>query len=209
MLNMDSIKKIGIMGGTFDPIHNAHLALAEAAYEQLSLDCVMFIPACQPPHKIKAGVSPADIRAQMVKSAIKDNPHFTFSDIELNRTGNSYTADTLTELHEQIPDAKLYFILGADSLFAIDSWSRPDEIMAKSTLAAAVRDNKSEEEMKEQINYLKKRYNADIRLLSFPDLDISSHELRHIRSENRSVRYLVPEEVNDYIVKNGLYLKQG
>lgn len=206
---MDSIKKIGIMGGTFDPIHNAHLALAEAAYEQLSLDYVMFIPACQPPHKINAGVSPADIRAQMVKHAIKDNSHFIFSDIELNRTGNSYTTDTLTELHEEIPDAILYFILGADSLFAIDSWYRPDEIMAKSVLVAAVRDNKTEDEMKEQINYLKKRYNADIRLLSFPDLDISSHELRHMRSENRSVRYLVPEEVNNYIVKNGLYLKQG
>ena len=203
---MDSKKKIGIMGGTFDPIHNAHLALAEAAYEQLGLDYVLFIPACQPPHKHKSGVSSADIRTDMVKLAIESNPHFVFSDIELKRTGKSYTVDTLTELHQMNDNAEYYFIMGADSLFAISSWYKPEEIMQKAIIAAGIRDGKTVEEMNTCIDELKERYNADIRFLKFPDLDISSTDLRGIRADGRSIRYLVPEKVNDYIACKGLYL---
>lgn len=203
---MDSKMKIGIMGGTFDPIHNAHLALAEAAYEQLGLDYVLFIPACQPPHKNKSGVSSADIRTDMVKLAIESNPHFVFSDIELKRTGKSYTVDTLTELHQMNDNAEYYFIMGADSLFAISSWYKPEEIMAKAVLTVGMRDNKNAEEMNICYDELKAKYNADIRFLNFPSLDISSTELRRIKSEGRSIRYLLPEKVNDYIVDKGLYL---
>lgn len=202
---MDKKLKIGIMGGTFDPIHNAHLALAEAACEQLKLDYVLFIPACQPPHKENNNVSPADMRSDMVKLAIEDNPHFVFSDIELKRTGKSYTVDTLNELHALNSNAEYYFILGADSLFSINQWCRPEEIMSKSIIAAGVRDGKTAEEMNACINELKSAFNADIRLLKFPDLDIASHDLRNIMAEGRSIRYLVPEKVNDYIIKNHLY----
>ncbi len=203
---MDSKIKIGIMGGTFDPIHNAHLALAEAAYEQLELDYVLFIPACQPPHKNKSGVSSASIRTDMVKLAIESNPHFVFSDIELMRTGKSYTVDTLNELHQMNDNAEYYFIMGADSLFAISSWYKPEEIMQKAIIAAGIRDGKTIDEMNNCIDELKEKYNADIRFLKFPDLDISSTDLRNIRAEGRSIRYLVPEKVNDYLVSKGLYL---
>ncbi len=202
---MDSKMKIGIMGGTFDPIHNAHLALAEAAYEQLKLDYVLFIPACQPPHKNKMNVSSADIRTDMVKLAIESNPHFVFSDIELKRTGKSYTVDTLTELHQMNDNAEYYFIMGADSLFAISSWYKPEEIMKKAILAVGIRDGKTVDEMNSYIDELKEKYNADIRFLKFPDLDISSSELRNIKADERSIRYLVPEKVNDYIIENNLY----
>ncbi|MBQ9885830.1 MAG: nicotinate-nucleotide adenylyltransferase [Lachnospiraceae bacterium] len=204
---MNSKKKIGIMGGTFDPIHNAHLALAQAAYEQLGLDYVLFIPACQPPHKDSVEVSDADTRANMVKLAIADNPNFVFSDIELKRTGNSYTVDTLTQLKELDKDADYYFILGADSLFSIKKWYKPDEIMSKAVLAVGTRNNKTIEEMRACIDDLKATFNADIRLLDFPDLDISSTELRNIRGEGHSIKYLVPENVCDFITDSKLYLK--
>ena len=202
---MNAKLKIGIMGGTFDPVHNAHLALAEAACGQLELDYVLFIPACQPPHKNKNNVSPAKVRSDMVRLAIEDNPHFVFSDIELKRTGSSYTVDTLNELHALNSNAEYYFILGADSLFAISQWYKPAEIMAKSIIAVGIRDGKTAEEMNACIDNLKSEFNADIRFLKFHDLDISSHELRNIRAEGRSIRYLVPEKVNDYIIKNRLY----
>lgn len=202
---MDSTKKIGIMGGTFDPIHNAHLALAEAACEQLELDFVLFIPACQPPHKEKNNVSPADVRSDMVKLAIEDNPRFVFSDIELKRTGKSYTVDTLNELCKSDSNAEYYFILGADSLFAISQWYKPEEIMSKSIIAVGVRDGKTVEEMNACIDKLTEEFNADIRFLKFPDLDISSHDIRNIKAEARSIRYLVPEKVNNYIIKKHLY----
>src|SRR5690554_331928 len=119
------MKKIGILGGTFDPIQNAHLVLAECSYEQFDLDRVWFMPSKNPPHKINKYIESKEHRSNMIKLAIEDNPHFEFSDFELMRQGLTYTTDTLLMLNQEYTDVKFYFIIGEDSLFDLENWKKP------------------------------------------------------------------------------------
>lgn len=202
--------RVGIMGGTFDPIHIGHLILAECAYEQFHLEAVQFLPSGNPPHKADRVDGAADEeRLAMVSLAIRGNPHFSLDAEEMRRTGYSYTSDTLISLRKQHPDTDYYFIIGADSLLSFDSWREPEIICRNCVLLAAVRDQFSISAMEEKMRELRQRYGAEIFLLHTPVIDISSTELRAWRREGRSLRYYVPDAVLDYIARKDIYNGQG
>lgn len=204
---MQNIKhRVGIMGGTFDPIHIGHLMLGECAYEQFQLECVMFLPSGNPPHKRdRTGGASDEHRIEMVRRAIADNPHFVLNTDEMGRTDLTYTKDTLCRLRQEHPDAEFYFIIGGDSLMAFDTWKDPEVICQNCILVAAVRDQLAVETMQHKMQELKERYNAVIYLLQTPDVEISSSSLRRWCREGRSIRYYVPETVREYIAEQGIY----
>ncbi len=201
-----SRRRIGIMGGTFDPIHIGHLMLAECAYEQFRLEKVLFLPSGNPPHKRNRpdGASDED-RLEMVRLAISDNPHFVLDHEEMEREGDTYTYETLEILNRLHPDTDYYFIIGGDSLMAFDTWMHPELIAQRCILVAAVRDQLDQETMKQRMIQLNTKYGADIRLLRTPDLDIASSSIRLWCREERSVRYYVPDPVREYILAHNLY----
>lgn len=198
-------KKTGIMGGTFDPIHMAHLLLAESAREQFHLDQVLFMPSAQPPHKDNQKVTPAKHREAMVRRAIEGNPGFVYSDLELCRRGITYTSDTLKALHEKYPDTEFYFIMGADSLFAVDTWHQPEEIFKRVTVLAGNRLDVPLGRIKKQIRHLEERFKGKICLIEMPDIAVSSSEIRKRYAKGCSIRYYVPETVYQYIDRFQLY----
>ena len=193
------------MGGTFNPIHIGHLIIAERAREQFDLEEVFFMPCGMPYMKDTSELLPSDIRAQMVSLAIEDNPFFTLSTIEIEKEGSTYTYETLEQLRGENPDTEYYFILGADSLWTISDWKEPERIFANCHILAAVRDDKSAQDMKKRINFLKNKFDARISLLKTGLIEVSSSTVRNLVKEGSSSRYLVPNTVYDYIIKNELY----
>ncbi|HJA93855.1 MAG TPA: nicotinate-nucleotide adenylyltransferase [Candidatus Eisenbergiella merdipullorum] len=194
------------MGGTFNPIHIGHLLLAENAYSAFGLDRILFIPSGCSYMKEQAGILDAKDRLYMTALAISGNPHFEVSDMEIRRPGYTYTCDTLEQLCEQNPDTEYYFLVGADSLFAMESWKNPEIIFQKATVLAAVRDDCGSGPLSGQAEYLRGKYHGNIFLIPSGNVDISSSDIRNRILEGRSIRYLVPEKVREYIEKNGLYL---
>lgn len=199
------MKKVGIMGGTFNPIHMGHLIIAEKAREQFQLDEILFIPCGVPYMKDNKEVLSGEIRAEMTKLAIEENPFFDISMMEVEKEGNTYTYETLNRLHDKHPNTEFYFILGADSLWAVEDWKEPGKIFAGCHILAAVRDNKTSEDMEKQVAYLKEKYGASIFLLQTNRIEISSSMIREAVRDGKSIRYLVPVAVYDYIIKNKLY----
>lgn len=197
------MQKIGIIGGTFSPIHIGHLMLAQRALEEYHLDEIVFIPNGNPPHK-KASLD-ASFRAEMVKLAIKDHPGFTFSDFEIRKEAFSYTSDTLAEFCSLNPDAEYYFIVGADSLDYMEQWHEPQKIFDCAVILAGPRGNLDLKQMEQKIQELKEKYNARINLLHMPNFEISSNWIRQAVKEGYSIRYYVTEEVENYIEEHGLY----
>ncbi len=194
------------MGGTFDPIHNGHLILAECAYEQFHLDKVLFLPNGNPPHKQESSVcASVKDRQEMVRLAIVNNPHFELDTEEMRQRACSYTKDTLRRLCENHRDTEYYFIIGGDSLMSFDRWRGPDEICRYCVLLAAVRDQMDPIQMRDRMNFLRRAYGAKIEKLHTPALDISSSRLRQMRQAGESIRYYLPDTVYDYIRKTGLY----
>lgn len=201
-------KKVGLLGGTFNPIHTGHLLLAETAYEQYNLDQVLIMPAKKPYHKNVQDIISDKDRIEMIKLAIEGNPHFSLSLIEFEREGNTYTVDTLKELSKRNPKTQYYFIMGADSLYQFSQWKKPTEILKHAILLAASRDNIPSSSLYSQIDYLKDKFEeADIRLLQSPNMEISSHDIRNRILANSSIRYLLPESVRNYIQEKQLYQK--
>ena len=198
--------KIGIMGGTFDPIHIGHLLLGEFAYENFHLDEIWFLPNGNPPHKTtdESGVSLVD-RIEMVKLATDDVPYFRLNLYEASSKKHSYTYSTMRALREMYPEHEFFFILGADSLFSIEQWKNFREIFPSCTILAAMRDDKDTESMQAQIRYLNEKYGADIRLLQAPLVEISSTTIRRRAENGLSIRYMVPDVVSEYIQSNALY----
>jgi nicotinate-nucleotide adenylyltransferase len=199
------MKKIGIMGGTFNPIHNGHLFLAENAYDQLGLEHILFMPSKNPPHKAKPNMVTDQQRVDMINLAIQDNPHFSLSTVELEREGFTYTADTLTLLAKENLEVRYYFIVGADSLFMMDQWYQPQIIFDLCTVVAAGRDQMDYDKLAAQAEYLRERFHADIQLVEMPMIQIASANIRSRIAENRTIRYYVPEQVGEYIRQHGLY----
>ncbi len=198
--------KIGIMGGTFDPIHNGHLLLGRQAYQEYELDQVWFMPSGNPPHKRDHAVTDAQIRCEMVRLAIEDDPRFYLSDFEVRREGNTYTAETLKLLHEAYPEHQFFFIIGADSLYEIERWYHPEQVLAQSVILVAGRDYEAADcTMEEQIRYLEDKYRADIRRLHCEEVDISSNELRDMEARGKKIFKYVPKTVETYIEAHGLY----
>ena len=194
---------IGIMGGTFDPPHFAHLLLAERAYEQYNLDYVIFMAGGNPPHKKENDLTDAAVRNQMLKAAIYDNPHFKLSEYEIRKQEYSYTADTLEYLKEKNPNDKLFFIMGEDSLAYLDKWYRPDKIVQCATILAYPRGIKTN--LHYQVQRIKKVLDADIKIIDAPILEISSSKIRELVGEKKSIKYLLPETVIEIIEKEQLY----
>lgn len=204
-INKQIEDKIGIMGGTFNPIHNGHLLLAQAAKESLNLDRIMFMPSGNSYMKETSQILDGDTRAQMVRLALLGNPYFLFSDLELKREGATYTCDTLAILTAQNPQTQYYFILGEDNLLTLKYWKNPAFILQNCVIAGAVRASEDNTRIKEAAELLKKEYQADIRILPARRIDISSSDIRKRLNSGQSIRYMVPERVFDYIMKNRLY----
>ena len=198
--------KIGILGGTFDPIHNGHLMLGEYAYRQFDLDLIWFMPNGNPPHKSNDSIeSHTKNRVEMVKRAISGTEYFSLQPYEAETKEVHYSYKTMDYFKRSYPEHEFYFIIGADSLFSIEKWVHPEILLKKCVILAAYRDEKGTEEMLAQIAYLNQKYQADIRLLNTPNVDISSSEIRKKLKRGQSIQGIVPDTVYAYIVENQLY----
>lgn len=199
-------KKIGIMGGTFDPVHVGHLILGEAAYRQFNLERVWFMPSGNPPHKRdRTGGATDEQRVEMVRLAISDNPHFRLSLIEMYEDGYSYTYRTLEYLRKQYPDTEFYFIIGGDSLFEFNHWREPQRIANACHIVAAVRNQVSPEKFDTVLSDMRNRYQREFLKLDTPNLDISSRHIRDMILKGESVKYYLPDPVIQYIYENHIY----
>jgi len=199
------IARLGVFGGTFDPLHVGHLVLAEQAREQLQLDEVLFVPAAAPPHKLGREMSAPRMRQEMVELAVAGHPQFAVSDLELRRTGPSYTIDTLRALRELYPQASLHLLLGGDSLVDFPTWRDPDRILELARLAVMQRESATPESPPSpQDHMLADRLD---RILA-PTISVSSSDLRRRVREGRSIRFLVPAAIDVYIRVNNLYAKE-
>ena len=202
------MRKIGIMGGTFDPVHNGHLMLADTAYRQFDLDQVWFLPNGNPPHKKEENIgTDARHRSRMVALAIQGRDYCRLEEYEVRRREVSCSYQTLEHFRKQYPEDEFYFIIGADSLFAIETWVHPERIFPACVILAACRDDHdSLEEMKAQIGHLKTVYpKARIQLLRSPLIPVSSSEIRRKIQAGLSIAEEVPEEVEAYIKEEELY----
>ncbi|MCM1498637.1 MAG: nicotinate-nucleotide adenylyltransferase [Clostridium sp.] len=214
---------IGIMGGTFNPIHLGHTAIAKAAYEQFNLDEIWFMPNHLPAYKSNKDLVSAEDRLKMVQLGIQKYPYFKVSDFEIKREGRTYTYKTMLLLSQKYPQNQFYFIMGADSLFYFDKWQHPEMIVAHATILAATRNQKSTEEMLSQIDKLNTQFNTkSFHLIQCPEMDCSSSEIREKFSEwyqrsnttdNRTSKndkdaehFFLSEEVFSYIIERKLYI---
>lgn len=203
------MSKVGIMGGTFNPIHIGHLLLAECARETYGLDKVLFVPTghsyMKDAKKNTITMPTAKQRLEMTVLATRDNPFFEVSSIEVDREGNTYSFETLEQLKKQFPEDEFFFIFGADCLYTIETWREPGRIFAACEVIAAVRGDASLDQMQEKIMELKTKFDAQIYLMPFRNLEISSTDVRNRVNRGMGIRYLVPESVSAYIETRGFY----
>jgi nicotinate-nucleotide adenylyltransferase len=200
----NQVPRLGILGGTFDPVHLGHLILAEETRVALRLDSVIFIPAAQPWRKAGRAISSAVDRLAMVELAISANPFFAVSQIEILRAGPTFTADTLDELHEAQPDADLWFILGSDALLDLPNWKDPGRILARARLAVAIRDAVPAQETA-RLEQLLPGLAGRVDMVPMPQVCISSSELRRRLSLGKTARYWLSDSVQRYASDHRLY----
>ena len=199
-------RRIGVMGGTFDPIHYGHLVAAAEAAEEFRLEQVVFVPAGQPPHKRPETVTDARHRVLMTVLATVANDVFVVSRVDIDRPGPSYTVDTLTELQRLYgPETELYFITGADAMSQILQWKDGESLFEMCHFIAATRPGYSLMTFKKALGPVAQKFKDRIHPLQVPALAISSSDIRHRIRQGRSARYLLPDPVWHYIMKNGLY----
>lgn len=200
------VQKIGIMGGTFDPIHYGHLYIAERCRYQFGFDKVLFIPSGRPVHKNTDRVTPASHRVEMVKRAIDSNPYFELSTLETERPGNSYSVDTLEQLHELYGKAvDFYFITGADTILDILTWKDVQRVFELTYFIGVTRPGFYLEEIEKVLARLSQAQRKKIIFLETVGIRISSTEIRKLLAEKQSIKYLMPEETKKYIIEHGLY----
>ena len=204
-----SRKRYAIMGGTFDPIHYGHLAAAEAVRQCLNCSKVIFIPSGNPPHKTGRVLTASTHRYAMTLQAVSSNPYFEVSNIEINRDGYTYTLDTIKELKGLYgEEVELLFITGADALLEIETWYKVEELLAQCSFVAVTRPGYDKTKLEQKLQYLKSKYNSVLFIVDVPGLNISSTDIRSRIAENVSIKYLLPEPVEQYIYKHGLYGEQ-
>ena len=195
--------KVGLLGGTFNPPHLAHLVCAQEAWERLGLERVVFMPVNTPPHKEAESDPGVDHRVELCRRAVAGDERFSVSRIEADVPGRSYTVDTLKRLHESSPGDELTFIMGGDMAHSLPTWHEPEAVLCLATLGVAEREGIAREDIRERLSGLS---GADrIRFFDMPRLDISSSNIRRRVTEGRSIRYLVPDAVAAYISSEGLY----
>ncbi|CAM3815807.1 nicotinate-nucleotide adenylyltransferase [Mesobacillus zeae] len=187
------MRRIGILGGTFNPPHTGHLVIANEVLSMIGLDKVWFMPNQEPPHKTMAGNTTSKDRLAMLKLAIEGNPGFCIETIELERKGPSYTHETMKVLSERHPDCEFYFIIGADMVEYLPKWKNIDELVELVKFVGINRPS------------YRRETQYDIQSVNTPLIDISSSDIRKRLKEKRTVRYLIPEPVRRYIEENGLY----
>ena len=198
-------RRVGILGGTFDPIHIGHLMLAEAVRDEYDMEQVLFIPAAQPPHKLGRKISPAEDRFMMTVLATCSNPAFEVSDIEMRREGPSYSVDTVRALlRASGGDTEFFFIAGTDIIREIHTWERIEELLTICPFIAASRPG-CRPDVERTCTILGDIGVRQIHLLNTPELEISSTDIRERVARGDSIRYIVPREVEQYIYKKGLY----
>lgn len=200
------IKRLGIFGGTFDPIHMGHLLVAEMARQECDLDKVLFIPAANPPHKSDKHVSPPNYRFEMTELAIKSNPYFQISDIELKRQGKSYTIDTLKDLRKiYSEECEFWMIVGGDSFRELDTWRNAKELIKLCNFAVYMRPHVSIDTCKIQAKKIHGQANSRVLFVEAPMIDISSTDIRDRVAQGKSIRYMVPDAVRKYIIEKRLF----
>lgn len=192
------MKRLGILGGSFDPVHIGHLIAAECVREAFQLDQVLFVPAYQPPHKSGAPKASAAVRLKMVEGAIRSHIGFAVSDIEIRRQGPSYTFDTLQELSRTNPGARLYFILGSDLLPDIVHWHKWETLIGLATFVGVRRPGAPAQKIPDLLL-------DAVKQIDIPAIDVSSTLIRARVAEGKSIRYLVPGAVQDIIEEERLY----
>jgi len=197
--------KIGIIGGTFNPIHIGHLILAQEAMDQAKLDEIWFVPTGMSYMKSQMHVASAQDRFQMTQLAIADNDKMRCLDIEVKREGYTYTYETLEQLKVAYPKYEFFFIFGADCLYSVENWKNPERIFEQCTVIAAARNGSPLEEMQDKIAELNLKFQTNILLLPFMNLEISSTLVRDKIAKGESVKYLLPNPVISYIHEHALY----
>ena len=200
--------RLGILGGTFDPIHYGHLIIAEQARDQFDLDKVLLIPSGHSYFKDnrKQKVLPPQTRLEMTRIAVDGYEPFEVSDIEVTRPGNTYSFETLEALAGQYPEAELFFIVGADTICSMDTWKEPARIFSACTVLAAMREDQVDpESFQTARKALEEKYGAAIRTVSIPNIGISSTDIRERVGLKKSIHYLVPYTLERYIIENGIY----
>jgi nicotinate-nucleotide adenylyltransferase len=196
--------RIGILGGTFNPPHLAHLVCAQEAYLQLELDRVLWLPARIPPHKAVEDEPGAEHRLELCRLAVQgDQQRFEVADLEVTRSGPSYTVDTLEELHSRAPDSELFLIVGGDIAAGLPKWREPERVLSFATLAVAQRRGTSQTAVEEALHGLRGGERA--RFFDMPTIGLSSTEIRRRVRSGTPIRYLVPEAVASYIDHHRLY----
>ena len=197
------MERYGIIGGTFDPIHYAHLYIAYEAREQLQLDKIIFMPAGKQPLKVDNKVTDPELRYEMVKLAIEDYDEFSISDYEIEKQGLSYTYLTLEHFNRD--DRQLFFITGADCLMNIEKWREVDKIFSICTFVVFLRGGFDREKLRAKKEEVERKYNANIVILELKELEISSTDIRDRIRNNKRVDFFIPEKVKNFIEVNGLY----
>ena len=194
--------KIGIFGGSFDPVHFGHLRLAEEARERLDLERVLFVPNHISPFKLSREVTPGEIRAEMLRLAVADNPYFVVDDREIRRPGPSFTVNTLRELQRENPNAEMYFLTGTDAVKGLPGWNEPEALLELAYFVAAARPGVRDRDV---LDALPDAWERRVLFLPMPELDISATDIRLRTREGRSVRYLTPPAVEQFVRERGLY----
>lgn len=197
--------KYGIMGGTFNPIHYAHLFVANEVMDNFGLDKIIFMPTGTPPHKSNLNIE-AFHRLTMTKLAIANNSKFMVSDIEVINNDISYTVDTVKKLKTAHPDIEFYFITGTDAVLDLINWKDPKELLSLCKFISVNRPGYVDEELPNKIKKITDELGGEIFLVDGPEINLSSTLIRNRVKEGKTIRYLLPDSVNDYILKNRLYI---
>ena len=197
--------RLGIYGGTFDPVHLGHLVLAETCREQCRLDRVLFIPAGVPPHKQGRELTAGQLRAEMLEFAIAGQPAFSVDQSEIKRSGPSYTVETLRRLRQEHPDDELLFLMGADSLAEFSLWRDPRETAELASLIVVNRGTQSPPELESFMPLLGAAAVARIQRVTMPGIDISASDLRRRAHAGLSLRYLTPRAVEQFVIEHQVY----
>ena len=205
-MQFEKMRKLGILGGSFDPVHNGHIGLAVDARNQLGLDEVLLIPAKLQPFKLDKNMVSGEQRLEMIRLAVADKPGLTPCDYELQQEQISYTYKTLKAISEmEGPDTEVYFLTGTDSLLQIDRWKNADEMLRTYNFVVGSRPGYKDDELRERIEFLKKEYNTNVIKVDNNQLNISSTDIRHKLESGEGLSGLVPEVVERYIIEHGLY----
>lgn len=199
--------KTGVFGGTFNPVHNGHIMLAEYCMDSVGLDRIIMIPTAVPPHKISNNLASENDRLNMCKLACRGKENFFVSDIEIKRQGKSYTYETLTQLKEIYPDDHLYTIMGADMFLTLDRWKNPEIIFEKSSIITIPRDEENKHELENFYNKVLKAMGASSVILPNPVMSVSSTFIRENLDNFNLINDMLDKGVYDYIIKNNLYRK--